>query len=56
MADELPFQPIKLKSPPGVSPPFPSEICSIPVVKDFVNAYRSVQAPGLTALLVVNRH
>jgi hypothetical protein len=29
MPNELPFEPIKIKSPPGVSPPFPSEIRSI---------------------------
>ena len=26
MRDELPFEPIRLKSPPGASLPFPSEI------------------------------
>ena len=36
---ELPFEPIRLKSPPGVSPPFPSEIRSIQAAKDFVDAY-----------------
>jgi hypothetical protein len=29
MPDELPFEPIKLNSPPGASPPFPSVIRSI---------------------------
>jgi hypothetical protein len=39
MPDELPFEPIKLNSPPGASPPFPSEIRSIQDAKDFVNTY-----------------
>jgi hypothetical protein len=39
MPDELPFEPLKLKSPPGVSPPFPSEIRSRQAAKDFVNAH-----------------
>jgi hypothetical protein len=39
MPDELRFEPIKLKSPPGVSPPFPSEIRSIQAAKGFVNAH-----------------
>jgi hypothetical protein len=43
MPDELPFEPIKLKSLPGVSPPFPSEIHSIQAAKDFVDAH--IDAP-----------
>jgi len=39
MPDKLPFNPIKLKSPPGVSPPFPSAIDSIEAAKDFVSAH-----------------
>jgi hypothetical protein len=35
----LAFQPIKLKSPPGISPSFPSEISSLEAAKDFVNAH-----------------
>jgi hypothetical protein len=42
MPDELPFEPIKLNSPPGASPPFPSEIRSIQDAKDFVNTYVDV--------------
>jgi hypothetical protein len=42
MPDELPFAPIKLKSPPDASPPFPSEIRSIQDAKDFVNTYVDV--------------
>jgi hypothetical protein len=41
--DELPFEPIKLKTPPAVSPPFPSEIRSIQAAKDFVDAH--IDAP-----------
>ena len=36
MPDEMPFESIKLNSPPGASPPFPSEIRSIQAAKDFV--------------------
>jgi hypothetical protein len=39
MPEQPPFEPIKLKSSPGVSPPFPSEIDSIQAAKDFVNAH-----------------
>ena len=39
MPEQPPFEPIKLKSPPGVSAPFPSEIDSIQAAKDFVNAH-----------------
>jgi hypothetical protein len=39
MSDEPPFEPIKLKSPPGVTPPFPSEIRSIQAAKDFVDVH-----------------
>jgi hypothetical protein len=39
MLDKLAFQPIKLKSPPGISPSFPSEISSLEAAKDFVNAH-----------------
>jgi hypothetical protein len=46
--DELPFEPIKLKSPPGVSPPFPSEIRSIQAAKDFVDAH--IDAPKRNTL------
>jgi hypothetical protein len=42
MPDELRFELIKLNSPPGASPPFPSEIRSIQDAKDFVNAYVDV--------------
>jgi hypothetical protein len=42
MPDELPFEPIMLKSPPGASTPFPSEIRSIQAAKDFVNTYVDV--------------
>jgi hypothetical protein len=42
MPDELPFEPIKLKSPSGASPPFPSEIRSIQAAKDFVIAHVDV--------------
>jgi hypothetical protein len=48
MPDELPFEPIKLKSPPGASPPFPSEIRSIQAAKDFVIAH--VDVPKRDAL------
>jgi hypothetical protein len=48
MPDELPFEPIKLKSLPGVSPPFPSEIRSIQAAKDFVDAH--IDAPKRTTL------
>ena len=39
MLDKLAFQPIKLRSPPGISPPFPSEISSLEAAKDFVNEH-----------------
>jgi len=39
---KLPFKPIRLKSPPDVSPPFPSET-SIQAAKDFVDAYIDAQ-------------
>jgi hypothetical protein len=42
MPDESPFEPIKLKSPPGASPPFPSEIRSIQAAQDFVNTHVDV--------------
>jgi hypothetical protein len=42
MPDELPFEPIMLKSPPGASTPFPSEIRSIQAAKDFVIAHVDV--------------
>ena len=42
MPNESPFEPIKLKSPPGVSPPFPREIGSIQAAKDFVNTHVDV--------------
>jgi len=48
MPDELPFEPIKLKSLPGVSPPFPSEIRSIQAAKDFVDAH--IDAPKRNTL------
>jgi hypothetical protein len=38
MPVELPFEPIKPNSPPGASPPFPSEVRSIQDAKDFVNS------------------
>ena len=48
MPDELPFEPIKLNSPPGASPPFPSEIRSIQEAKNFVNTLvsASVMCPA----------
>jgi hypothetical protein len=48
MPDGLPFESIKLKSPPGVSPPFPSEIRSIQAAKDFVDAH--IDAPKRNTL------
>ena len=48
MPDEMPFEPIKLNSPPGASPPFPSEIRSIQAAKDFVIAH--VDVPKRDAL------
>ena len=45
---ERAFEPIKLKSLPGVSPPFPSEICSIQTAKDFVDAH--IDAPKRNTL------
>ena len=39
MSKDLPFEPIKLRSPPGVLPPFPSEIGSVEAAKDFVNKH-----------------
>ena len=39
MSGDLRFEPIKLKSPPSVSPPFPPEIDSIQAAKDFVSAH-----------------
>jgi hypothetical protein len=42
MPVELPFEPIKPNSPPGASPPFPSEVRSIQDAKDFVNTYVDV--------------
>jgi hypothetical protein len=40
---DLPFEPIRLKSPPGVKPQFPPEIRSIQAAKDFVDAYIDAQ-------------
>ena len=36
---QLPFQPIKLKSPPGTSPPVPSRIDSIEAARNFVDRH-----------------
>jgi hypothetical protein len=36
---QLPFERIKLKSPPGLSPPLPREIDSIEAAREFVNTH-----------------
>lgn len=48
MPNELPFALINLKSPSGISPPFPSRITSMQAAREFVDTY--VDAPRRNTL------